>query len=366
MADLRAALARLAAVVAEAGGKQNISAKIKGNLAGAEAEIKSRVAALLRDNSAKDQDADSAKQEISKLKEEIKKSLLRKNADASNDDEDDDDDNDDATFMLTDVEAYNTLTATVDSLQTEVDSLRTKVSTLEDNDKKLRNAMRHKDVQTRAAQADVNKTKKDLASSKDELVDKGFEHQEDLKEQKLEAKDQQALIGRMQHSAKVQDARILELNSQLHKSKGELTGMRGTLETRERVIKYWEKKLPAKEEEVERLEKEKATTAEEHKTTVDDLEERRTKLIAEKGRLAEESEETIGLMKTELDKVKAEKAKFEEEAKKAKEELKTKKAENKMLWKKAAEKVVRDDDDSDDDEEGQASKRPRIEGDVQG
>ena len=361
MADLRAALARLAAVVAEAGGKQNISAKIKGNLAGAEAEIKTRVAALLRDNSAKDQDADSAKQEISKLKEEIKKSLLRKNADASNDDEDDDDDDDnnDAAFMLADVGAYNTLTATVDSLQTEVDSLRTKVSTLEDNDKKLRNAMRHKDVQARAAKADVNKTKKDLASSKDELVDKGFEHEEDLKEQKLEAKDHQALIGRMQHSAKVQDARILDLNSQLHKSKVELTGIRDTLARRDRAITYWEKKLPVKEKEVERLEEQKVTTTEEHKATVDDLEERRTKLIAEKGRLAEESEETIGLMKTELDKVKGEKRNLGEELKTAKEDLEESESTNAMLWKRVAKF---EGAGAGADGESPASKRARTEG----
>ena len=365
MADLNNALARLATVVAEVNGKQNIAAKIKANLAGAEAEVKTHTAAVLRNNSAKDQDVDSAKQEVAKLKEEVKKSLLRKNAGAGNDDQDDNDDND-AAFMLADVDTYNTLTATVDSLQTEVSSLQTKVSTLEDSNKKLKNAMHHKDVETRAAKADVKKTKKDLSSSKDQLVDKGYEHEIDLQDTAQKLRDEKALVGRLQQSGRVQEARIIELDIDLRKSKQDLAAVRGTVEIRERTIQYWRDQLPAKETKIKELKKEKAEADEKHKTTVDDLEERRTKLVAEKGRLAEESEETIGTLKGELDLVKAEKVKLEEAVKKAKEELQSKKAENKMLWKKAAEKVVRDDDDSDNDEEGQASKRPRFEGVVQG
>ena len=356
MSDLRAALAGLSEVVNKLNSNSHVSRRNKESLTAAETSIKAQIAALSNDVTAKDQAIEATELELEKLKRQVKK-LLRKGTDNDNGDDDQEDDEateeDDVNFMVTDVDEYNNLTATVDRLQKEND-------TLTNEKKNWMKAMQAKGAENRGLHTDINKGKTNLASSKEALKNKGFEHQAELDDVNEKLQDKIAEIGRLNHSAKVQDARILDLSTQLHKSKNDLTGIRGTLETRERVIKYWEKKVPAKEQEVERLEKEKATTAEEHKATVDDLEERRTKLIAEKGRLAEESEATIGVMKKELEKVKGEKGILEEELKKVKEDLEESESTNAMLWKRVA-KVEGAGAGAGADGESPASKRARTE-----
>lgn len=334
MVDFRATLARLAQVVAEVDGKQNIAAKLKGKLAAVEAEIKTLAAATLRDDATKDQDVKTAEREVSRLKAEIRKKMRRKDTNAGDDDEDDTEDND---------------AATIARLQTELNNMA-------DDNKELRNAMRHKDVAARAAKATTNKSQKDLESSKEELKTKGFEHQVDLDDKDEELKDKIALVGRLSHSAKVQDARILELDTELHKAKGDLAAIRGTVVTRNSSISFWKGMLPEKEREIQRLEAEKKTARDQHKATVDDLEERRTKTVAEKDRLAEESEETISTLKTELDKVKGEKGKLEEEAKKLKEDLGDSERTIATLCKRVAKQ------DGSEADYSPASKRARVEG----
>ena len=359
MADLRAALAGLSEVVNKLNSNSHVSRRNKESLTAAETSIKAQIAALSNDVTAKDQAIAATELELEKFKRQVKKLLQKGTGNDNGDDDQDDneaDEEDDATFMVTDVNEYNNLTAKADRLQKENDTLAV-------GKKNWMKAMHAKGAENRGLHTDISKGKTNLASSKEALKNKGFEHQAELDEKNEKLQGKIAEIGRLNHSAKVQDARILGLNSDLHKSKGDLTGIRDTLAKRDREIRYWRDQLPAKEREVERLQKEAKKLEDDHKVTVDDLEERRTKLVAEKGRLAEESEETIGAIKTELDKVKGEKGKLEEELKKAKEDLEESESTNAMLWKRVAKyEGAGAGAGAGADGESPASKRARTEG----
>ena len=352
MAELRATLAGFSEVVNKLKGNSNVSQKNKESLTSAETDINALVTALLKDNTAKEQATKAAQQEIKKLKKELKKKMVTKstNDNAADADDNNDTGDDHAAFMLIDKDGYNQLTTTVDKLQAEV-------LTLTGDKKNFKNAMHVKNVEIRALQTTINKGKTDLASSKEALKDKGYEHQVNLDEKAQQAQDQTALVGRMRHEAKVQGASLLESQTELRKSKDDLKAVQGLIQKREFMIQQLQRKGPEKEQEITRLEVAAARATEAHKTTVDDLEERRKKLAAEKTKLAEESDETIRTIKGNLDEVKTEKAKLEEEVKKVKEKLEQKENQVEMLWDRVT-KVGGGNEDG----AGPAGKRPRTEG----